>query len=247
MHNEAFSQENEIKVVAFDLDGTLTQHRTPIEDENIKLLSALSERYKLIIVGAGNCRRIFEQVRRFPIDIIGNYGLQYAEYRKETGDIEMIEESRVGCDRESVLSRAEMFRKETGYTSYAGDSVDFQPSGSIAFPFLGTEAKIEDKLAFDPTKEKRRRHYARFCELFPEYTSFIGGSSSYDMVPAPNDKYYALCKYCARFPEISHKNILFVGDDYREGGNDHAVFASDIPFVVTDDYRKTKDILSFLL
>lgn len=247
MHNAAFSKDNEIKVVAFDLDGTLTQHRTPLEEENRRLLSALGEKYKLLIVGAGNCPRIFEQLRQFPIDIIGNYGLQYAEYRKETGNIEIVEELHVECDRESVLARAELFRGETGYTQYSGKPVEFHPSGSVTFPFLGTDAKIEDKLSFDPTRERRRLHYARFCELFGEYTVFVGGSSSYDMVPSPNDKYYALCKYCGRFPDIKHENILFVGDDYGEGGNDHSVFASDIPFICTDDYRQTKEILSFLL
>ena len=69
-----------IKLLAFDLDGTLTCHKTPLCEENRKALEALGKKYKLLMVGAGNCRRIFEQMGRFPIDIIGNYGMQYAEY-----------------------------------------------------------------------------------------------------------------------------------------------------------------------
>ena len=246
MTNAAFAGKEKIKVVAFDLDGTLTQHRTPLEKQNRELLEALSEKYKLLMVGAGTCERIFEQMGRFPIDIMGNYGLQYAEYDASSGNIVIIDEKIVPCDTESVLKRAELFRNETGYLSYSGKPVEFHASGNVTFPFLGTKANIADKLAFDPTREKRRALYGRFCELFPEFTVFVGGSSSYDMVPAPNDKAYALDVYCRRYG-LNHENVLYVGDDYEPGGNDHAVFASDFPFVCTDDYRKTKDILSFLL
>ena len=246
MTNSAFAGKDKIKVVAFDLDGTLTQHRTPLEPENRELLEALSKKYKLLMVGAGTCKRIFAQLGNFPIDIMGNYGLQYAEYDKSLGDIVIKDEKTMSCDVESVRKRAELFRNETGYLSYAGEPVEFHDSGNVTFPFLGTAADIADKLAFDPTREKRRALYGRFCELFPEFTVFVGGSSSYDMVPAPNDKAHAIDVYCRRFG-LNHENVLYVGDDYEQGGNDHAVFASDIPFICTDDYRKTKDTLNFLL
>ena len=43
-----------IKIFAFDLDGTLTQHKTPIDDKNRAVLENLAKRYKLLMVGAGN-------------------------------------------------------------------------------------------------------------------------------------------------------------------------------------------------
>jgi 3-deoxy-D-manno-octulosonate 8-phosphate phosphatase KdsC-like HAD superfamily phosphatase len=66
------------------------------------------------------------------------------------------------------------------------------------------------------------------------------------MVPAPNDKFYALSKLCAE-EGYSHDEVLYVGDDYREGGNDHAVAVSDIAFVTVDDYTKLSERLAFLL
>ena len=41
-----------IKLIAFALDGTLTQHKTKLSDENRKVLDALAKKYKLVIVGA---------------------------------------------------------------------------------------------------------------------------------------------------------------------------------------------------
>ena len=40
--------------------------------------------------------------------------------------------------------------------------------------------------------------------------------------------------------------ILYVGDDYLEGGNDHAVAVSDVAFVTVDDYTKLSARLEFL-
>ena len=59
-----------IKLIAFDLDGTLTQHKTPLEPANLKALQELSAKYKLVMAGAGACMRIFNQLGGFPIDII---------------------------------------------------------------------------------------------------------------------------------------------------------------------------------
>ena len=81
---------DKIKLVAFDLDGTLTQHKQPLSEKHREILARLSEKYKLLMVGAGQCIRIFNQMQKFPIDIIGNYGLQYAKYNSETKELDIV-------------------------------------------------------------------------------------------------------------------------------------------------------------
>ena len=235
-----------LKVIAFDLDGTLTQHRTPLGDENRAVLDILSKKYRILMVGAGMCTRIFNQMQCYPVDSLGNYGLQYSKYNRETGALDLIRDTVLPCDRERTSKNVEMLREEFGFTEFAGEGVEFHPSGAITFPILGKSAKIEDKLAFDPDRSRRRPMYARVKELFPEYTVFIGGSSSFDLVPTPHDKYYALANLCAD-EGYSHDEVLYVGDDYGVGGNDEAVAKSDIAFVTVDDYTKLGERLSFLL
>ena len=235
-----------VRLIAFDLDGTLTQHRSPLEDANRAVLDALGKRYRLIMVGAGQSRRIYGQMGEYPIDILGNYGLQYAKYDADACDLRIIRDSVLPCERESVAERIEMLRREFGFTEYAGESVEFHPSGCVTFPLLGKQAKIEDKLAFDPDRSRRKPIWPRVCEVFPEYTVFIGGSSSFDFVPAPYDKYAALDRLC-REEGLEHDQIVYVGDDYGEGGNDEAVAKSDIAFVTVDDYRTLPERLAFLL
>lgn len=238
--------KSRLKVIAFDLDGTLTQHRTPLGDENRAVLDILSKKYRILMVGAGMCARIFNQLQCYPVDILGNYGLQYAKYNFDTKNIDIIRDTVLPCDRDRAAKNVEILRREFGFTEFAGDGVEFHPSGAITFPILGKSAKIEDKLAFDPDRSRRRPMYARVKELFPEYTVFIGGSSSFDLVPTPHDKYYALANLCSD-EGYSHDEVLYVGDDYGVGGNDEAVAKSDIAFVTVDDYTKLGERLAFLL
>ena len=88
--------------------------------------------------------------------------------------------------------------------------------------------------------------YADVAAAFPEYTVFVGGSSSFDMAPKPYDKYYALDRYCAE-AGIAHGEALFVGDDYGVGGNDESVYRSDFGFLPIDDYRTFPDRVAYLL
>ena len=237
---------SKIKLVAFDLDGTLTQHKTPLSEEHKQVLDALGKKYKLLMAGAGMCHRIFNQMNQYPIDILGNYGLQYAEYNPETKDIEIKRNEVLPCDRESVDKRVTYLREKYGFTEFAGDNVEFHASGCVTIPLLGTKAKQEDKLAFDPDRSKRRAIYEEVKELFNDYIVFVGGSSSFDMTPAPYNKAYAIALYCEEHG-IAHDEVVYVGDDYGPGGNDESVYKSDFPYLQIDDYRDFPDIISVLL
>ena len=226
---------SKIKLVAFDLDGTLTQHKTPLSPEHRAVLDALGKKYQLLMLGAGMCHRIFNQMGQYPIDIYGNYGMQLALYRPEQKDIEIIENVTLPCDRESVEKRVTMLREKYGFTEFAGDNVEYHASGAVTFPVLGTKAKQEDKLAFDPDRKKRRAIYEDVKQVFSDYVVFIGGSSSFDMAPIPYNKAYALDRYCAE-RGIKHEEVVYVGDDYGPGGNDESVYLADFNFIEIDNY-----------
>lgn len=238
--------KSKIKVIAMDLDGTLTQHKQHMTERCRQTLIALGERYKLLMVGAGQVYRIFNQLEQFPIDIIGNYGLQYATYNAETKDLDIVRDLSFPCDKESVEQRVTALREKHGYTVFAGENVEYHPSGCLTFPVLGTKAVQEDKLAFDPDRKKRRAFYNEVVEAFSDYCVFVGGSSSFDMAPKPYNKFYALDQYCEE-QGLSHENVLYVGDDYGLGGNDESVYLSDIPFLCVDDFMQFPDLVQFLL
>lgn len=233
------------RLIAFDLDGTLTQHKSPLSAECRETLDRLrAAGYTLLMVGAGQCRRIYDQMGEYPIDIIGNYGMQYAA--AADGNFRLLRDITLPVCRETVEKRVRELREKHSFTAYAGESVEYHPSGCLTFAILGTQAKLPDKLAFDPDRSRRRAIYAEVAAAFPEYVVFVGGTSSFDMAPKPYDKYRALAEYCEEHG-FSHEEVLFVGDDYGIGGNDESVYLSDIDFLKIDDYRTTPKKLEYLL
>ena len=230
-----------IRLIALDMDGTITQHRTPLEPANRAALDELAARYPLVIVGAGACRRIHGQLNGYPLDVIGNYGMEAGEYDREKGELVIVESRNVVVEsQDTVRERVARLRREFGMERFAGDSVEFHASGMITFPLLGTKAAIEDKLAFDPDRSRRRPLYPTVKAAFEQYTVFIGGSSSFDIVPKPFNKLYALERYCERHG-IARDAVVFFGDDYLEGGNDQQVYESGFAFAPVDDYRAFPD------
>ena len=235
-----------IKVIAMDLDGTLTQHKTPLSPEHREILFTLSKKYKLLMVGAGQVMRIFNQLEQFPIDIIGNYGMQYGVYNPKTENIDIIKDETFPCNRQTITEKIDTMRQKYDFTEYSGDTVEFHPSGCVTFPILGTKANPEDKLAFDPDRTKRRKIYDDVVNTFSDYCVFVGGSSSFDMAPKPYNKFYALDLYCKE-NGYSHNEIVYIGDDYGLGGNDESVYKSDFPYITIDNYLDFQKKISILL
>lgn len=231
------------KLICFDLDGTLTQHRSKLEDKNKSILDRLKEKYKIIMVGAGAAKRIYDQMNGYPIDIIGNYGMQ--ESTVKNGEFKIIKQITTDTDKEFFRKKIEYLREKYGYTEYKGDSVEFHATGMVTFPLLGTKADIKDKLKFDPTREKRKVLYPEVCEIFNDYTVYIGGSSSFDFSGKKFNKYDAIMEY-ANVHGYKKQEILYVGDDFGDGGGDSHVRIFGMDYIEIDDYTKLEEKLSHL-
>ena len=232
------------KLICFDLDGTLTQHRTPLGDKNRAVLDKLSKKYKLIMVGAGAAERIYKQMGEYPIDILGNYGM--AEAKIIDGKFTLVRQTIEPVDKQFFIDNIKYLREKYGYTEFKGDGVEFHATGMVTFPFLGTKADINDKIAFDPTRAKRKVVYPEVLELFPDYTVFIGGSSSFDFTAKQYNKYDAIMAY-AKENGYEKDEILYVGDDFGDGGGDSHVRLGGMDYVEITDYRTVADKLDYLL
>lgn len=222
------------RLICFDLDGTLTQHRTPLEDKNRAVLDRLAAKYKLLMVGAGATARIWNQMGQYPIDILGNYGME--ESKAIDGKYVLVREDVSPVDQAFFREKIEYLREKYGYTEYKGESVEFHASGMVTFPLLGTKADIADKLAFDPTREKRKVLYPEVLEIFGDFTVYIGGSSSFDFSAKQYNKYDAIMRY-ARENGYTQDEILYVGDDFGDGGGDSHVRIYGMDYVEVTDYR----------
>ncbi len=232
------------KLICFDLDGTLSQHRSQLEEQNKAVLDELGKKYKLLMVGAGTAMRIYKQMNEYPIDILGNYGMQ--ESKMIDGKFTIVREDKTYPDKEYFIEKIEYLRQKYGYTEYKGEPVEFNSTGMVTFPLLGTKADIADKIVFDPTREKRKVLYPEVLELFGDYTVFIGGSSSFDFTGKSYNKYDAIMRYAAE-NGYSKDEILYVGDDFGDGGGDSHVRLGGLDYVEIKDYRLLREALSDIL
>lgn len=232
------------RLIVFDLDGTLTEPRSPMGAASRAVLDALSKRYEIIMAGGGNCRRIYGQMGDYPITILGNYGME--ESRIVDGEFKIVREETSPVDRKFFEENTSAMRKKYGYTEFKGDSNEYHQSGMVTFALLGTKADHADKMAFDPDKKKRREMFPEMCGIFKDYSVFIGGTNSFDITPKQYNKYDAVMRYAAEHG-YEKGEILFVGDDFDDGGNDSQIRLGGMDYVRIYDYQNLPDMLKFLL
>lgn len=232
------------RLICLDLDATLCQHRSPVPPENFAALKELMKRYKCVMVGAGNAPRIHRQMGNFPIDVIGNYGMQ--EYLGEDGNFRCVRAVTNTVDRKFFREKTDYLRQKYGYTKYDGEPLEFHASGMVTFGLLGTAPEQEHKIKFDPDRKKRKAMYKEVCEIFKDYSVFIGGSTSFDFAGKEYNKYDAVMNYAKRHG-YALDEIVFIGDDFGDGGGDSHVRIKGMDYIEIEDYRDFPRMVSCLL
>ena len=231
------------KLIVFDLDGTLTEHRQPLTEANRAVLDTLRQRYEIIMAGGGNCKRIYNQMGEYPITILGNYGME--ESQIVDGAFKIVREETSPVDRKFFDKKTSELRKKYGYTAYKGEPNEYHQSGMVTFALLWTKADQADKLVFDPDKIRRREMFPEVKEIFKDYSVFIGGTTSFDITPKQYNKYDAVMRYAAEHGYVKDQ-ILFVGDDFADGGNDSQIRLGGMDYIKIDDYTRLPEKIHFL-
>ena len=128
-----------------------------------------------------------------------------------------------------------------------GDPVEFHASGMVTFALIGTTAPTEEKLVFDPDKSKRHAMYPEVCEIFGDnYSIFIGGSTSFDFAGKQYNKYDATLRY-AEALGYTQDEVIFIGDDFGDGGGDSHVRIKGMDYIHIHDYTKFPEAVQPLL
>lgn len=232
------------RLVAIDLDATLSQHRTKPPEENLAALKELESKYKCIMVGAGNAPRIYRQMGNYPIDIVANYGMQIAS--AADGNFRIVKAITNQVDRAFFTEKCDYLRKKYGYTKFDGKPLEFHASGMVTFGLLGTSAAAEHKVTFDPDRKRRRAMYPEVLEIFKDYSCYIGGSTSFDFAGKEYNKYDATVRWAAEHGYAADE-IVFIGDDFADGGGDSHIRIKGMDHIVITDYRRFPKAIEVLL
>lgn len=246
------------KLLAFDLDDTLSITKSPISDEMADTLSKILEKYEVCVISGGRFEQFEIQItNRLQVSgkllsrlhLMPTCGTQYYRYDEIKGEWQLQYSEYLSKEQKLRIGQVlEEAAKELGYweENPAGEILDDRGS-QLTFSALGQQATPEDKYAWDPegTKKAALRHLASLS--LPEFEVRAGGTTSIDVTRRGIDKAYGMQKLMEA-NDFTKEDIFFFGDKMEVGGNDYPVKAMGIDsFAVTkweDTVAELKEILA---
>ncbi|MEX2013490.1 MAG: HAD-IIB family hydrolase [Parcubacteria group bacterium] len=241
-------------LIAFDIDGTLTRSKLPLDSEMAELLCRLAQKYLVAIISGANYEQFKEQIldRLFcePQVLKNLYLLPvdgtifcYSEGWKCQSDTTLSaeEKTRIRKVFENIFEASGLERPHETYGEIVEDR-----GAQFNFSAFGQDAPIELKESWDPDNKKRQLMVKILEQALPGFSVRIGGTTSVEVTKSGVDKAYGLNKLMGQ-TGVSKEKILYVGDKLFEGGNDAPVLELGIESRSVKDPDETKKIILDLL
>jgi phosphomannomutase len=242
-------------VIIFDLDKTLANSKSPIDEEMSGLLEDLLQTKKVCVVSGGNVEQFKEQLlQKLPENtntsnlivaptsgaamylVVGNDLQKIYAHSFSTEDIDLITK-----ELEHALEATDF---DFSLPSY-GERIENRGS-QISFSILGQQAPLEEKQAIDPDKSMRENIIEHLQPSIPGFEARIGGSNTIDITKAGIDKAYAIDQL-TELLETPITKMIYVGDALFEGGNDEVVKETGIETKQVKNPEETKEFIQSLL
>ncbi|MBS3903556.1 MAG: HAD-IIB family hydrolase [Anaplasmataceae bacterium] len=247
------SEIKDKELIVFDLDGTLTVSKSPLDEEMAGLLKELLKKKKVAIISGG----FFPQHQKQVIPFIGNDeeilknlflfpATSTVFVRYENSNWNKVYENVMSSEEKEKIYQA--FDKVFQELNYQKPSrlygVDIEDRGTqISFSPLGQHAPVELKEAWrfknDSLRQKIRN---RLAELLPQFEVRNGGITTIDITHQGIDKAYGVRKIEEHL-HVPIDSMVFVGDALEEGGNDEAVKKTGIQTIKVKDSEETKQVI----
>lgn len=245
------------RVIIFDLDNTLAESKQPLTRAMAHLLEKLLERTKVAVISGGALEQFLRQVvaklsadaRMKNLYLLPTSGAALYEWRD--GGWDKIYEERIPENDARAIETAIMTAAEaSGVVDLATDGwgprIEYR-GGEVTFSALGQGAPIFEKKAWDPDHSKRKALQREIAKRLPVgYTAGMGGSTSVDVTKTGVDKAYGIHQLSARFG-INEKDMLYVGDELIEHGNDEAVWKTQAKTKAVKNPTETARFIGQLL
>jgi phosphomannomutase len=243
------------RVVAFDLDDTLTVSKSKIEEPMARLLDQLLGRLEVCIISGGRFEQFDSQVLQYlqapagelsRLHIMPTCGTRYYTWADAGWHLNYAYD----LTADEKLRSIEVLTagaKELGLweSNPWGDIIEDRGS-QITYSALGQAAPVSAKYAWDKdgSKKQKLRDYA--AEQLPGLEVRVGGSTSVDVTRQGIDKAFGIGKLIDLLG-ISPEQLLFIGDRLGEGGNDYPVKALGVRWVEVTSWQDTAHYVERLL
>ena len=245
----------EKKLIAFDVDGTLSKSRSPIDAEMADILRQLLVIKKVAIITGG----AFADIKRQVLDEIGendernrnlillptNGGglwiFDSAWQQIDGHELTPEEKEKIVRAMDEVDAADPELRDNKSYGREIQDR-----NSEITYSALGEQAPLALKQAWDPDFKKRIALQDALMKKLPNFEVKIGGTTSIDITSKGMDKAYGI-KKLMDYLKLNKEDILYFGDAVYENGNDYPVFELGVETIRVTGPEETKERLIRLL
>jgi HAD superfamily hydrolase (TIGR01484 family) len=239
------------KLAIFDLDGTLTKSKSPIEKDLAELVVELLKIKKVAIISGGGFPQFQRQFLGNLPGAAENFSNLYILPTSGTklyvwkGDwIQEYSENLHPNEKARIMEALNTALKTVGYQKPArqfGDLIEDRGS-QITFSALGQNAPAELKYAWDPTRTKREKIAAVIHKRLPGFDVRVGGATSVDITRKGINKAYGI-RRLERYLKLTPDDIVFVGDTLFYGGNDYPAKATGVDCIQVSGPEEAQKLL----
>lgn len=239
------------RLIAFDLDGTLSESKQPLDNNMAAALAGLLNVAEVAVISGGDwpqfekqvVGRLPEQANHSRLWIMPTTGAKLYRYR-EAGWQQVYANRFDRNARNEIIAQIDKAVAEVGLDVERrwGRQIEDRET-QLTFSALGQEAPLTAKKAWDPDLAKRKKMQTLLRQALPNLSVNIGGSTSIDITEKGVDKGYALARL-AQESEVPLSEMLFVGDAVYPGGNDYPAKLAGVDTIAVRDVDETRAIIS---
>ena len=241
------------KLIVFDLDGTIAESKSSLDDEMSALLRDLLSIVKVAVISGGNWPQFEKQlVSNLPRDanlrnlsLLPTSGTKFYEFNS-TWETRYSEDFTDGEKTEIVIA----LKKAVELSEFSDDLVWgelIEDRGSqITFSALGQQAPLEEKKKWDPDFAKRKYMKAFLEQSIPEFSVRLGGTTSVDVTKQGIDKAYGIGKL-RDILGVAISEMIFIGDALFPGGNDYPAKEAGVVSIQVRDPNETKRVIEAII
>ncbi len=238
-------------LIIFDLDGTLTPSKSPLELEIAELLVKLLLIKKVAVISGCHYAQFQTQfLSKFPTSsdsftnllLLPVSGTQLYVWRGTW--CEQYTEHLTPKEKEKIMTALNESLRSGGYVEPErtyGPIIEDRGS-QITFSALGQRAPLVLKSAWDPKRTKREKVAEILRKKISEFDVRLGGATSIDITKRGVNKGYGVRKL-EDFLKITADRILFVGDALFQGGNDYPARATGVDCIQVKGPEETKELI----
>jgi hypothetical protein len=245
------------KIIAFDVDGTLTASKTLITESMANLIKQLIQKKMVISIAGGSFHQLETQflppfltdnsmlpyIKNFTL--LPTSGSQRYEYDETDKKWEMTDKEPMPADsKDRAIKLLEEVIADPQYEippNPYGKIIEDRDT-QITFTPNGQQAPVAIKLAFDPDRRKREKIVAMIEPKLPELTILVNGTSSIDLLPKGFNKAVGLIRFLNN-AGLKKEDVLFIGDGLFPGGNDYSVFEAGFDTIAVKSPEETELII----